>query len=383
MNVLLVGSSFSAIPLLRSIQRLGGKVTVVGNEPSDPCHLISDGSVYADYSEPSNLAQVWESNDFDFIVPSCNDSSYLSASVLANRYGLPGFDGPNVVEVINRKHKFRKFCADFGIPSPKLFEYATGSNINDLNQISFPVLVKPSDAFSGKGISFHGDRSTIHGSIESAMSRSRIGVVLIEEFVSGTLHSASCFIRDGSIHWLEIVDEFCVINEFQVDRSSFPSALRPEMRIKTVKIIEQMIDSLELVNGLFHVQFIQDGKHVWIIETMRRCPGDLYGKHFELIDVLNYHDCYVSSFLDMQIDFKTNSNSGVTTSRVVMTEHRSSNPSALEMNVSGESQIHFFPLKTAGQTLLPAPEDKFGIVFVNQRMNNQSTNQIGMYYGNT
>jgi hypothetical protein len=153
--------------------------------------------------------------------------------------------------------------------------------------------------------------------------------------------------------------------------------------MEIVQIIEQMVDSLELVNGLFHVQFIQDGKNVWIIETMRRCPGDLYGKHFELIDVLNYHDCYVSSFLDMQIEFKTNSNAGVTTSRVVMTEDRSSNPSAMEMKVSGESQIHFFPLKTVGQTLLPAPEDKFGIVFVKQQMKNQSTNQIGMYYGNT
>jgi hypothetical protein len=66
-----------------------------------------------------------------------------------------------------------------------------------------------------------------------------------------------------------------------------------------------------------------------------------------------------------------------------MTEDRSSNPSAMEMKVSGESQIHFFPLKTVGQTLLPAPEDKFGIVFVKQQMKNQSTNQIGMYYGNT
>jgi formate-dependent phosphoribosylglycinamide formyltransferase (GAR transformylase) len=72
-KALLVGSSFSAAPILFALKKYGIKVSVCGKAENDPCHQYADGSFYIDYSRPDKLMAILESNKFDFLVPTCND----------------------------------------------------------------------------------------------------------------------------------------------------------------------------------------------------------------------------------------------------------------------------------------------------------------------
>lgn len=118
-KVLLLGSSFSAVPMLLTLKKLGYSVAVCGNLPNDPCHLYADKSFLVDYSSYNDVELIIENERFDFIVPTCNDEGYFVGSRLAEKYGFPGFDSYSNTEAIHIKSRFREVLDSLGLPSPK------------------------------------------------------------------------------------------------------------------------------------------------------------------------------------------------------------------------------------------------------------------------
>ena len=53
-------------------------------------------------------------------------------------------------------------------------------------------------------------------------------------------------------------------------------------------------------NGLLHTQFISDNNRFWLIETMRRCPGDLYGTLIKKSTGFDYAKFYSKPFLNQK-----------------------------------------------------------------------------------
>ena len=160
------------------------------------------------------------------------------------------------------------------------------------------MLVKPDDSFSGRGMSKVTDPDDLPKALYDATKSSRSGEAIVEEFVDGNLHSHSAFIRGGDIIFDAFVDEFCTIYPYQVDCSNHPSALSPPIRDRVRKSVKKMVTALGLADGLLHTQFIVNETDVWLIELMRRGPGDLYGKLVELSTGVDYHDLMVRPYLD-------------------------------------------------------------------------------------
>jgi len=63
-----------------------------------------------------------------------------------------------------------------------------------------------------------------------------------------------------------------------------------------------MINSLNLVDGLIHTQFIKKDEQFWLIEVTRRCPGDLYSQLIELSTSFPYVEAYVRPFLNSKLE---------------------------------------------------------------------------------
>ena len=83
-KVLLIGSSYSALTILKILKNLNFKIIVCGNNKLDPCHKLSDKSIFLDYSNLKNIELI-DPKLFDYIVPSFNDSAYLFATKLAQK----------------------------------------------------------------------------------------------------------------------------------------------------------------------------------------------------------------------------------------------------------------------------------------------------------
>jgi formate-dependent phosphoribosylglycinamide formyltransferase (GAR transformylase) len=358
-KALLVGSSFSAAPIYSSLKRRGLSVTVCGSRRQDPCHQYDGESEFIDYSDRRALLSVIERGSYDFIVPTCNDFSYLSACWVADKVGFCGFDSPQVADILHTKHRFRSFTNSHGIPSPKSF--------SDLTAIrparESPILVKPVDSFSGRGVSLVDDERALPSAIRSAENESRTKEVVAEEYVAGSLHSHSAFIKNQKVVIDFFVDEFCTIYEYQVNCSNHPSRLGDVLRGSVRDTIEKMASLLGLVDGLLHTQFIVRDDAFWIIECMRRCPGDLYSALISRSTQIDYIDNFVCHFLGEDYSSTT----GCLPERF-FGRHTISFASPVVLSSFncdfGVNRVEIFPLKNSADVVGVAPNDKAGIIFV-------------------
>ncbi len=117
-RALLVGSNFSAVPLLFALKRRGLHISVCGNRPDEPCHAHADQSHFIDYGDPNALLSLVENGDFDFIVPTGNDVAYMSTTFVAGKLGFPRFDSMETATIIHTKQAFRRFTEQNDIPAP-------------------------------------------------------------------------------------------------------------------------------------------------------------------------------------------------------------------------------------------------------------------------
>lgn len=360
MRTLLLGASFSAVPIYNRLIRAGHEVTVVGSLRDDPCHKITKNSIFVDYSELDDVREIWAKGNFDFLVPSCNDASIKTATSLASEYPILGYDTLDSFSQIANKDEFRRLCQKLELHSPRIFaEIDRESKFENL-KFEGKVLVKPVDSFSGIGMSVAEKELTDH-QIKKALTASKVGKAVIEEFVEGSLHSHSAFIKNGLVEWQDFVDEYCDVNPYQVDRSDYPSRLDETIKKRVSAEIHKVAKYLKLSDGLIHTQFISNQDDFWLIESMRRCPGDLFGSHFMLASGFDYTWNYVAPFVGEEFDFSQKDDARAV-SRQILSLAASTNFYGVTASANGAETL-FVPLLSSGDVLNAAPNGKAGIVF--------------------
>lgn len=361
-KALLLGSSYSAVPLLFILKRHGLHVSVCGNLPADPCHNYADQSFYEDYSKHDLVEELQKEHNFDYVIPSCNDYSYLSGAHVAEKYGLPGYDSLPTAMLLHNKALFRSRIEQIGLPAPKYRTLAPDEDLK-ISDMHFPLLVKPVDSFSGRGITKVHSLEELREAVGHASTVSRSGGIFVaEEFIEGSLHSHSAFISDRTILFDFFADEFCTVYPYQVNCSNSPSRLDDHVKDGMRSLINRLAQSLGLVDGLFHTQFIVSGDEIFLIESMRRCPGDLFNRMIELSTSAEYLENYVGPFIGLPP-----SSSDVLPRRLIGRHTISVKEPTIYFGMRNRipfESVDFVPLKESGSQFAPAPYDKAGIVFV-------------------
>lgn len=357
-KVLLVDTNVSASPLYQCLRNAGHEVYVTGGNPNDFLAKSARNYIQLDYSDTTALSELITRLEIDYLVPGCNDLSYKVCAALNADGRFPGIETLENNEVLNNKESFRFFATEQGLPVPKVY------STDDLSKIEFPVIVKPVDAFSGRGITIiqEDNRPLLNAAIVEARKQSRSGSYLIEEYVSGQLHSHSAFIANGSIVSDMLVEEHCTANPFAVDTSrvltDFPAHVLYILR----SAIQKMAKALQLTDGLVHTQFIRNDNSVWLIEPTRRCPGDLYSRLIEMSTNLNYAENYVRPFLGLPYSFTSDARVKRLVMRHTITDTEGGHFWTLRFNeVIKVSE--YVALCISGDPIKPAPFGRIGILF--------------------
>ncbi len=360
-KALLVGSSFSAMPLLKELKNRSLNVSVCGSYRDDPCHKYSNNSYYIDYSIKGDLLDLVKEENFDYLIPSCNDTAYNSCSWVQSKLKrFFGFDDDKITQKLHNKSKFRDYLRNKDLPSPA---YTKSAEEYIEKKHPFPCIAKPVDSFSGKGIEFVKHSNQLNKAMKKAISFSAKKDCVIEEFLEGSLHSHSAFIKNNEICFDYFVDEFCTVYPYQVDCSNHPSILLENIKNKIRKSITFIIKDLNLEDGLLHTQIIVNNNNFWIIETMRRAPGDLYGSLILSSSSDNYWDNYIKAFLNEKVCSNNLSNLYKPIARHTISTKEELSTLSFSLKLDMES-LNVVQLKNSGNILKKAPIDKMSILFI-------------------
>lgn len=357
-KALLVDTNFSSWPLSQALERRGLEVHVVGGNPADALAKAHPRHHLLDYSDTAALARLIEQLQPDHLVPGCNDRSYLSCAAVAKGYGFAGIDTPESTAAINDKAQFRQIAARHGMSVPRVFDWP--GEVPDTD-----VIVKPVDAFSGKGVTVVRDPSEarLWAAAQTACKVSRSGQCIVEEFVEGQLYSHSAFLSGRRIVQDFWVVEHSSVNPFVVDTShlalDLPAAVQAALRAD----VESLAHGLGLVDGLFHAQFIIKGGRHFVIEATRRCPGDLYSQLIQLSTGFDYPGAYVTPFCEDRVQpLHPDDLQGRFIMRHTLTGTYAAPLERLRFRVPLHIE-RWVPLASCGDPLQPSPLGRMAILF--------------------
>lgn len=367
-KVLLVDTNFSSGPIYQFLIQEGYQVTVVGGNPNDALAKSVDDYVQLDYSDVEKTRQLIKDRKIDYLVPGCNDRSYMVCAEINHNGQFPGIDSYGAAEIINNKEKFRAFAAQHNLPAPRVLS-------KDEIGTRWPVIIKPVDAFSGRGVTIIREDNSIElaTALDIARQASRTKTCIVEDYVEGQLYSHTAFIQSGAIITDHIVEEHGTANPFVVDTSRVAYKFPEKVLEKIRRDITLLANKLSLQDGLVHTQFIKSGNEYWLIEVTRRCPGDLYSQLIELSTGLNYAENYARPFMRLPFNISAN-NQKNWVMRHTLTQPRECVLGSLSFSLPLIIK-KWVPNSLTGDRLLASPYGRIGILFT-EESTEEKLNQI-------
>ena len=280
-RVLMLGGSIYQTYAIKEAVKLGYYVITCDYLPGNPGHKFAHEYHNVSTTDKDAVLELARKLKVDGVVAYASDPAAPTAAYVCEKLGLPTSPFKSV-EILSKKHLFRKYLAENGFNVPKANSYTCFEDAEkDLKNFHLPVMVKPVDSSGSKGVNKLTDPEQLKVFFEDALSYSRDKIVLIEEFIvkNGPQISGDAFSVDGKLVF------HCLGNEFyssKVDKDFAPlgecwPTVMPQEVIDTLAAdLQRLISLLGMKSNAYNVEAIYgvDGK-VYILELGARSGGSL------------------------------------------------------------------------------------------------------------
>lgn len=290
-KALLLCATHNDLGLILALKKLGFYVIATGGVENLHGQKLCDKFILADYSDKELILEVAKREKIDAVIANCNDFGVISAAFVAEKLGLKGHDSFETTLKIHNKDKFKQFCLQNNIQSPisqGFDELQKALSYIKNQKPSYPLIIKPVDLSAGKGVSVANNSQEAQNAILKAFERSRLKRIVIEPFIKGTQHGYCTFLIKGKIVATCSNNEYSILNPYRVEIDTFPANNYKKISKQLNSQIEKIAKILKLKDGIFHCQYIYDGKKAYIIEAMRRILGNMYHIPGNLLTNMNW-----------------------------------------------------------------------------------------------
>lgn len=210
-----------------------------------------------------------------------SDVASRSCAYVAEQLGFPTSSYDSLLKITN-KIVFRNTLREHRIPQPQFLEISDSFDAVALKNLSFPLVVKPSDRSGGRGLSIAENEKQLFKCINTARDISFEGKAIVEKYIAGQCYSCECISFNGK----HTVLSFTRRSVFE-DGGSFtevahaqPSGLALSVREKIEREIAAILDLFSIKYGASSVEFIVDeNKNHYYVEITPTMYGDFIGSH--------------------------------------------------------------------------------------------------------
>lgn len=276
-RLLMLNGSFCEQPIIEKAKEMGYYVITTGNMPNLIGHKSADEYIPADYSDCEAVLKLVKENHIDHVVSCANDFGVITAAYVAEKMGWKGHDTYEHALLLHHKDKFKNYCREKNIPSPQSEVFSDrAAAVAFAEGAKYPIIVKANDLTGGKGIMKAFTFEEAKTAIDNAFDRSRDKCIVIEPYLVGTQHTIVTFISNKKAIASASCNCYSLVNPYLIQAETFPADDIDKVGPELIGIIEGIVRDLDLVDGIFALQyFLVDGKP-YIIEMMRRCFGNQF-----------------------------------------------------------------------------------------------------------
>ncbi len=200
-RLLVLGAGPAQLGLLRAARERGLFVIACDRDPGAPGFQFADRRAVVSAEDETALAPLARAENVNGVVAPGIDWPVAVAARIAAQLGLPHPLAPETAALAVSKHRQREWLAEAGVPQPR---WRMTTQMED--GLPLPAAVKPADRQGQKGLTLVTERSALAAAVELAVSESRAGLALVEEYVAGPEITVNAFSVAGRFHPLTVTD---------------------------------------------------------------------------------------------------------------------------------------------------------------------------------
>ncbi len=222
------------------------------------------------------LRKVAKEEKVDYILTCCADQVLEVVAKLCEEFGLPWYIDAKTAENVSKKSYMKKIFWENGVPTTK-FVILDHFDEKALEGLEFPLIAKPVDAYSSRGVCKVQTVEELRPALEKAIAISRTKTAIVEEFAEGKEISVDIYVEDGKAHVLCMtdIDKIGEDGKFIINRSHIPADVTPDIASRIDEAAQKIAEAFQLRNCPMLIQLITDGKKISVVEFCARTGGGI------------------------------------------------------------------------------------------------------------
>ena len=283
-SILLLGGSRQQVVAIHRAKELGYRTVLCDYLPDNPGQYEADVFYQVSTTDPESVLQIAKQEHIEGVLAYSSDPASPTAGYVAERMGLPT-NPLNAIKTMSEKHLFRTFLHGAGLPCPGAVSIVCpcqrGEVFEVISGLAYPIVIKPTDSSGSKGVTVACDASAVMTAVERAVSFSRNGVLIAEEYIERSyphVIGGDIFVVDGEVRFWGLMD--CLRDErlggLVPVGKCLPPAFSEEVGSRVKRVLQRLVSALGGVFGELNVEvIIGPGNVPYVLELGGRAGGNM------------------------------------------------------------------------------------------------------------
>lgn len=288
-KIVIIGANNFQNPLILKAKQLGYETHVFAWKDG------SIGEKTADYFYPISIVEkdkILEKCKEIKPIAICSIASDLATNTVnyvAKELGLP-CNNLSCTKKSTNKFLMRQAFKENGVPTPGFEIIDKNMNLEILDYMKYPLIVKPTDRSGSRSITKIHKKDELIPAIKLAQKDSFENKAIVEEFIEGEEFSIEGISYNGKHNFLAITRKKTTGAPHFIETGHIePAGLTEEINKKVKEMITKALDALEVENSASHSEFkITPTGDIRIIEIGARMGGDCIGS--DLVEISTGYD---------------------------------------------------------------------------------------------
>ena len=301
MKILVLAGGFDQIALIKILQSQGHEVILADYYDKKKKKKYVDKHFQISTLDETKIYNLAIVEKVDLITTACTDQALLTVAKVSEKMGLPCYIGTETAQKVTNKAYMKKNLFELGIPTAQFIVLDELDNIGViLENMEFPLVVKPCDCNSSKGVVKVTNQLDLKKAIKNAFFYSRTKKAIVETFIKGEEISIDAWKDKEGVKILSISKTEKIkttMGNFTIYRSVYPVDISDPMKIKIQTIAEKICGGFLIENSPVLIQAIIDDADINVIEFSIRMGGGSKYKLIEYISGVDIMNVYVNRIL--------------------------------------------------------------------------------------
>ena len=276
MKALVLAGGLAQIELVKQLKARGITTVLADGNPNALARPFADSFYQVALFDAEAVKEIALKEQVDFVTTCCADQVLLIVAQVSEMLGLPCYISYETAVNVSDKKYMKRIFWENNIPTSRYFEM-TELDWEKVGQLRYPLVVKPTDAYSSRGVRRANDAAALEAYFEEARQISRTGTAIVEEFCEGEEISVDVYVEEGKAHVLCISNSEKIKDDdrFVIFRGRYPANTTAEVRAQIQTVAQQIADAFELKNAPMLIQMINMGASVSVLEFCARTGGNM------------------------------------------------------------------------------------------------------------